>query len=58
MKYEDIPAGIRSELYLKAMDLVRANDTSNMPFFFSDGGDKIDLIRSIVVNMYCGKIKI
>lgn len=54
MNYEDIPAGERSELYFKALELVQA--CNNMPFFI-EGQTKEDLARQLAVKLYEQQMK-
>lgn len=55
MTYDDIPVGVRSDLYFKALDIVEKNQS--MPFFTSSK-TKEELARELALRMYQqGKIK-
>ncbi len=54
MTYEDIPEGIRSEFYFKALELT--TQYQSLPFFL-DGKTKEDLARDLAVKMYEQRMK-
>lgn len=54
MTYEDIPEGIRSEFYFKALEVTTRYQS--LPFFL-DGKTKEELARDLAVKMYEQRMK-